>query len=57
MSKKNTMVNHDERFTKACQKANEVLNNRPGYRKVEPTTRQYSKWKRGYGSAYDFGRE
>lgn len=50
------IIDHDKEFVKACEKANEVLANRPGYRKVEPTKRQFSKWLRGYGSAYDFGR-
>lgn len=57
----------DAAFVEACHRANEALGarsrfgvdsspTRPGYRKVEPTKRQYSKYRRGFGSAYDFGR-
>ena len=56
MTKEKTTV-HSPEFVRACEQANETLKDRPGYRKVEPTPRQYRKWLRGFGSAYEFGRE
>ena len=56
-------------FRRACHRANLVLGaevladgslgkpSRPGYQKVLPTRRQASKFLRGFGSAYNFGRD
>ena len=52
-------------FNLACCKAGVALKGRPGYVTilasdrepiVKPTKRQASKYRRGYGSAYNFGR-
>lgn len=50
------MASQHAKFVTACERANEALENRPGYRKVLPTSRQFRKYQRHFGSAYEFGR-
>lgn len=49
------LATHDKAFVAACERANAALENVPGCRRVEPTRRQYRKYLRGYGSAFQFG--
>ena len=44
-------------FVEACKRASEKLKNQPGFQKTLPTRRQYRKWLRHEGTAYQFGRE
>lgn len=46
------MMTGDSNFTEACKKASEQVG-----KPVLPTRRQYKKWQRKMGSAYQYGRQ